>query len=300
MAVDHIVARLRAAPGSDCRGRRVGHPAGCLVLRARAALLAVLLLALAAACSTGPRRPPAGTLEPDKFLWERGTDELNKRHWLTAREYFRHLIDSYPQSPYRADAKLGLADTYLGEGSLEGNVLAINEYREFLSFYPTHRRYAQYKLGMSHFYQMHGPERDQTETREAIAELALFVRRYPTSELLPEAQKHLRIARDRLGDAEYGVAYFYVRTQKFPPAAIDRFKALLKEDPEYTRRDAVYFHLAQSLLKMDQAAEALPYLDRLIAEFEQSEYLEEAKKLASTLKADMNKKTKNGSVSHES
>ena len=89
--------------------------------------------------SAAPKQPPVGTLEPDKFLFERGTEELNKKHWLTAREYFRQLIDSYPQSPYRADAKLGLGDTYLGEGSAESNVLAVNEFREFLSFYPTHR-----------------------------------------------------------------------------------------------------------------------------------------------------------------
>jgi outer membrane protein assembly factor BamD len=301
MAVGHVVAQLTAAPSPDSCIWRVGHSCVRLVRRAKPALLAFLVLAGASACATGPKRPPVGTLEPDKFLWERGTEELNERHWLVAREYFRDLMDRYPQSPYRADAKLGLADTFLGEGSLEGNVLAINEYREFLSFYPTHGRahYAQYKLGMAHFYQMHGPERDQTETREAIVELTTFLRRYPESPLAAEGRKHLRIARDRLGDAEYVVAYFYVRTQKYPPAAIDRFMTLLKEDPEYTRRDAVYYYLAQSLLKMNRAAEALPYLDRLIAEFEQSEYLEDAKKLASTLKADMDKKTKNGSVSHE-
>jgi outer membrane protein assembly factor BamD len=297
MVVDHTSARVTAVRVSDRRGSRAGHSGALLVLRART-LLALAVLACLSACATGPKRPPVGTLEPDKFLWERGTEELNDKHWFTSREYFRQLMDSYPQSTYRADAKLGLADTFLGEGSLEGNVLAINEYREFLSFYPTHARadYAQYKLGMAHFYQMHGPERDQTETREAIAELTLFLRRYPKSSLLPEAQKNLRIARDRLSDSEYGVAYFYVRTQKYPPAAIDRFVALLKEDPEYSRRDAVYYHLAQSYLKIGRAAEALPYLDRLVSEFEQSEYLEDARKLATTLKADMTKKAKNGSM----
>ena len=293
MVVDHTCAHLTAVRSSDRLEWR-----GVLVRRVWAGL-ALLVLATLSACSSGPKRPPVGTLEPDKFLWERGTEELNKKHWLTAREYFRQLMDSYPQSTYRADAKLGLADTYLGEGSAEGNVLAINEYREFLSYYPTHERanYAQYKLGMSHFYQMHGPERDQTETREAITELTLFLRRYPKSPLVPEAQAHLRKARDRLSDSEYGIAYFYVRTQKFPPAAIDRFTTLLKEDPEYSRRDAVYFYLAQSLMKMNRTAEALPLLDRLLAEFEQSEYLEEAKKLAATLRAaDTTKKTKNGSM----
>ena len=272
--------------------------------RARlAAALSLLLVLLAglSACATGPKKPPVGTLEPDKFLFERGTEELNKKHWLTAREYFRELMDSYPQSQYRADAKLGLADTYLGEGSAESQVLAINEYREFLSYYPTHARadYAQFKLGMAYYYQMHGPDRDQSETDEAIAELTRFVEQYPRSALIEEGRKRLREARDRKSDADFRVGYFYLRTQKFPPAAIDRFNAIVKNDPEYTRRDAVYFYLAQALIRMKREAEALPYLDRLISEFEYSEHLEEAKKLAETLKADM-KKAKIGSVSHDS
>jgi outer membrane protein assembly factor BamD len=290
MAVDHTCARLMASPSSTSRvaPRRAAW---------RQAVLAILILSglggavFTSACSSASKKPPVGTLEPDKFLWERGSQELNKKHWLNAREYFRQLMDSYPQSQYRADAKLGLADTYLGENSTESKVLAINEYREFLSFYPTHARadYAQYKLGMSHFYQMYGPERDQTETREAITELKTMVQRYPASPLLPEAMKQLRQARDRLSDAEYRVAYFYVRTQKYPPAAVDRFTALLKDDPEYSRRDAVYFYLAQSLIQLKRPAEALPYLDRLVKEFEQSEYLEQAKTLAATLKTDQAK-----------
>ena len=270
-------------------------------LTAALSLLFVVLVGVSA-CGGGSKKPPVGSLEPDKFLWERGTEELNKKRWLTAREYFRELMDSYPQSPYRADAKLGLADTYLGEGSAESQVLAINEYREFLSYYPTHRRadYAQFKLGMSYYYQMHSPDRDQTETDEAITELTHFVEQYPNSPLIDEGRKRLREARDRRSDANFRVGLFYMRTGRFPPAAIDRFQTILKNDPEYTRRDSVYFYLAEALVRMKRDAEALPYLDRLIAEFEYSEHLEEAKKLAETLKADQSKKAKNGSLSHDS
>lgn len=304
MAVDNTRGRLTAAPLSVGRRHALLARASGRFLPGAMALLVLLGAAATvstSACGTASKKPPVGTLEPDKFLWERGTIELNKKHWLNAREFFRQLMDSYPQSAYRADAKLGLADSYLGEASSESRVLAINEYREFLSFYPTHARadYAQYKLGMAHFSQMYGPERDQTETREAIAELKTMVQRYPNSAIRPEALTHLREARDRLSDAEYRVAYFYVRTQKFPPAAIDRFSALLKDDPEYSRRDAVYYYLAECYMKLNRPAEALPYLDRLVAEFEQSEFLEEAKRLAATLKADPSKKARNGSSSHE-
>ena len=123
--------------------------------------------------------------EPDKFLYDRGTATLEEKHWLTAREYFRRIIDSYPQSNYRPDAKLGLADSYLGEGSTESLILAVNEYREFLTFYPTNARadYAQYKLGMTHFKQMRASQRDQSETSQAVLEFQVFVAQYPNSPL---------------------------------------------------------------------------------------------------------------------
>ena len=165
-------------------------------------------------------------------------------------------------------------------------MLAINEFREFLSFYPTHKRadYAQLKLGMAHFYQMRAPERDQTETREAIAELQTFVTRFPNSELIDEGQKYLREAKDRLGDSEYRVGVFYYRS-KWYPGAIDRLKTFLENDPAYTSRDAVYFYLGESYIKMSRSGEALPMFERLVKEFEKSEYLEQAHKRIAELKA---------------
>lgn len=263
---------------------------GRLLGRAAALLIAVAV----GACASGPRTPPVGTPEPDKFLFERGTEALNDRKWLTSREYFRQLMDTYPQSPYRADAKLGMGDTYLGERTAEAYILAANEFREFLNFFPTHPRadYAQYKLGMTHFYQMRSPDRDQTETKEAIKELTAFMEKFPNSPLAPEVSARLREARDRLGDAEYRVGLHYYRMRWYP-GAIDRWTVLLKQDPQYSNRDAVFYHLADALVKVQRPAEALPYLDRLVAEFEQSEYLELARKRLEELKSSMvNDKTK--------
>jgi len=247
------------------------------VFRAAVAAGMVAVFALSTACSGDKNIVPTGILEGDKYLMDRATEMVGRKKWYQAREYYRQLVDNYPQSNYRPDAKLGLGDTYLGEKSAESLVLAQNEYREFLTFYPTHPRadYAQYKLGMCHFGQMLAPDRDQTETREAIAELTLFVQRYPNSALMEEGRQKLRQARNRLSDSEYRVGYFYWRN-KWYPGAIERFRGLLKSDAEYTRRDAVYYHLGDSLVKMGRRAEAVPYFDRLVKEFEQSEYLAKA------------------------
>jgi len=258
--------------------------------RATLAWLLVVVLASAAvlpACAPGKRGlVPPGTTEPDKFLFDKGNEALTAKKWLVAREFFKQITETYTQSPYRPDAKLAIGDTYLGEGSAEALVLAINEFKEFLSFYPTNSRadYAQYKAGLAHVKQMRGPQRDQTETREAIRELQAFVDRYPNSKLMPEVRSKLREAKDRLSESDYLVGFFYFR-QRWYPGAIDRFKDLLKNDPEYTGRDAVYFHLAESLVKVKLEAEALPYLEKLIDEFEKSEYLEQAQRRATELKA---------------
>lgn len=247
---------------------------------------AAVALLTAVACGGNRNEVPRGITEPDRFLYQRGVEALEKKRWLTAREYFRRILDGYPQSAVRPDAKLGIGDSFQGEGTTEGYILAQNEYREFLTFYPTHARadYAQYQLGMVHFKQMRGPQRDQTETREAIREFEVFLQRYPNSSLRPEAEQRLREAKNRLGEAEYQVGYFYYR-QKWYPGAIDRFKDLLARDPEFTYRDAVYYYLGESLLQVKLDAEALPYFDKLLKEFESSEYLEKARLRVQELRA---------------
>ena len=250
-------------------------------------LITLILLGVGLGCAPGRRGlVPPGTTEPDKFLFDKGNEALNEKKWLVAREFFKQITETYTQSPYRPDSKLAIGDTYIGEGSVEAIVLAINEFKEFLSYYPTHARadYAQYKVGLAHAKQMRGPQRDQTETRETIRELQAFVDRYPNSSLMPEVRAKLREARDRLSESDYLVGFFYYR-QRWYPGAIDRFKELLKSDPQYTGRDAVYFHLAESLVKAQLQAEALPYLEKLVGEFETSEYLVEAQRLITELKA---------------
>jgi outer membrane protein assembly factor BamD len=251
----------------------------------RGVLLAILLAATG--CGGGTRDvAPANVANPDRFLYDRGVAALKERKWLDAREYFRQVVDNYPGSTLRPDAKLGLGDAYLGEKSAESLVLADSEYREFLTFYPTNQRadYAQYQLAMTYFEQMRAPDRDQTPTREALAEFQVFFNRFPESPLVPEAKQKWREARDRLSEHNFRVGQLYYRLRAYA-GAVSRFQEVLKEDPGYTGRDGVYFYLAEIFLRADRKAEALPYYDRLVTEFVESEYLSRAKERLQELKA---------------
>jgi len=247
-----------------------------------------LVAAIAGGCAARASVLPPGTADADKFLFDRGSEEAKARKWLNAREYLRNLVDNYPQSPYRPDAKLALGDTYISEKTTESLLLGANEFREFLTFYPTHPRadYAQLQLARSFTEQMLAAERDQSATKDAIKEIEIFLQRFPNSALMPEARKLERDARDRLSEASYRVGFFYFRL-KYYPGAIDRFQEILKTDPAFTNRDAVYYHLAESLYRTDRPeskAEALPYYERLLREFEKSEFLELTQKRVSELK----------------
>ncbi len=49
----------------------------------------------------------------------------------------------------------------------------------------------------------------------------------------------------------------------------------------------MYFYLGECYAKVGRPAEALPYFDKVIQEFEQSEHLAEAQKRAEAMKAEI-------------
>lgn len=230
--------------------------------------------------------PAPGEREPDRYLFDRGTESLQRRRWLDAKEYFQKIIDAYPQSSYRQEARLGIGDAQLGEGSYTSYLTSAESFREFLRFYPLNERadYAQYRLAMTQFKQMLPPERDQTPTLDTLRELDTFVRRYPNSKYMPDALKLQREARDRLSDAETSIAVHYFRRKWFQ-GAIPRLQGVLKDDPGYTHRDEVYFYLGESYYLVSRPKEALPYFDKLVTEYKVSEYLQKAQLRLAELKA---------------
>ena len=256
------------------------------------AVATLAMLAGAACGGNPPLEVPLTTEGADLVLYERGQEALAEERWSRAREYFLRIRDNYPQSPMRADARIALIETYEGENSVASMVTVLTELREFLRLYPpTHPLVplAQFKLAMVYYNQMRRPERDQSETRLAIQEFGRFLEQYDesaTPELITEVRTRLRDARDRLNDSSYLVGRFYWRLSYYA-GAVDRFREILDADPDYTRRDQVYYHLADSLAELGRGAEALPLLERLVVEFPETEYLEDATERIVELKVRM-------------
>ena len=261
----------------------------CSRRSAHCSLLLAAILAFSACASNPPTTAAPG--EADQVLLDRGNAALKERRWIRARQYYSELLESYPQSPLRAEAKLGVGDSYLGENNSAAYVYAQNEYREFLAFYPTNPKadYAQMQLGMVHFNQMLSPQRDQTSTKEAIREFDVFVQRYPNSPLINQVRQRLRESKDRLSDSDLAAGNTYLAMRHYSGAEL-RYRHILTNDPEYTRKDELYFRLAEAIEKSspERKAEALPYYERLLSEYEKSERLEEARRRVERLKSELN------------
>jgi len=256
-------------------------------------VLALGAVVLAAACgSSKPKLPAAGSMDADKFLFQRGNDGLAKKHWYEAQEYFKRLVENYPQSEYRQDAKLGLGDAYLGLKSAAADILAIAEFREFLQYYPLNARadYALYQICQAEYRMVLSPERDQTATIEAMKDMDVFLQRYATpesSKYRPDIEKLRRQAQDRLSDHEFLVGLYYFRTSaRLAGGALNRFNYLLQHDPDYTRRDEVYYYIGETLLKASKTngPQAIAYYDRIVKEFPKSKYFKQAQERLVELK----------------
>jgi len=247
-------------------------------------LCALLLLALAWSCASGQIDLEKLSSASDEIIWEAGQKALEKKNWDSARQYFRRIVDAFPQSNHQPDARIALADSYFAEGGTANYVLAVSSYREFLTLYPQHPKsdYAQFRAAESYFKQKNSPDRDQTATLQALEEYQRLLDVYPESAHVEAARERIQACRQALARANFQVGYFYQKTRQAWRAAIGRYEVILSEYPDFDRADEVLYRLAECLGNAGRYAEARPHLARLQAEFPESPFLEPARKLEAT------------------
>lgn len=252
------------------------------MLRRGAALL--LLLALGA-CAHGGVDVATLSSNSDQVVWEAAQKAYANKSWDAARQHFKRIIDGFPQSEHGPAARLGLAESHFQEGGAANYVLAIAEYREFLTLYPSHPKadYAQFQVGEAYFQQRNSPDRDQGPTEKALAEYERLLDVYPRSTYVEQTRARIHECRQSLARAEFNAGYFYQKTRQAWRASILRYEGLLNDYPDYDDLEQVFFRLAECLAASGRKAEALPYLGRLLAEYPASRYADEARKLMTAL-----------------
>jgi outer membrane protein assembly factor BamD len=238
-------------------------------MRRPALVLALLLLA---ACG-GKHVSLTGDLKYGKTAeenYQAGVAELKGGNADDAQKFFEHVRTRFPYSAQAVLADLGVADAHFAAGRF---LEAADAYESFLKLHPTHEKadYAAYRIGIAHlregpsnFFLFPEPyEKDQVRVKEAIAKLEQFVARYPSSQYLPDAQRQLTAAKDKLADHEWYVAEFYRKRRRWAGAA-GRYEALVKEYPGSRHESEALLLLAEMYLKLNERFRAQQTLQQLI------------------------------------
>jgi outer membrane protein assembly factor BamD len=226
----------------------------------------VALLALAAALAglgMGCRKPKTagkGVTAPELLST---ADRLMKQgKYDEARRSLRVLEENLPGSDEFPKAKIMLGDSYFFQGSPSYPEAEV-EYQSFLNYFPRSemRDYALYHKALCHFSAIESADRDQTETRKALASFQQLLAESPGSPYATEAKAKVVQCWRRIAEHELQVGIFYVNIFDYP-AAERRLKDLLVAYPDYVDRERAYYYLGEALRQRALAPEEVTQFNK--------------------------------------
>ena len=201
----------------------------------RACTILALVLG-AGACGGGGKGAAVEYSVSAQKNYDKGLKELDAKDWVAASKYFGFIKSRFPYSKYAVLAELRLADAEFGA---EQYLEAIDSYRLFIKFHPTHEMvangYTTFRIGEAYYKQlptdfwMFPPsyEKDQSSTEDAANELKTFLDKYPDSPYRAKAKEILVKVGKRLADHEWYVARYYWDRGK-PMGTVIRLRRLLE------------------------------------------------------------------------
>ena len=162
---------------------------------------------------------------PVDLLYSTGADQLDRRNWNAAVDYFREVERQHPYSEWSRRAILMTAFAHYESGQYAE---AVGDADRFISLYPGNASaaYAYYLKGVCYFEQIIDVGRDQAATEQTLAGLREVVRRFPHSEYAADSRLKIDMVNDQLAGKEMTIGRFYERGGQ-PIAALGRFKNVI-------------------------------------------------------------------------
>jgi outer membrane protein assembly factor BamD len=217
--------------------------------------------------------------------YEKGLTELDKKDWIAASKYFAFIKSRFPYSKYAVLSELRLADAELGA---EQYLEAIDSYRLFIKFHPTHKEvasgYASFKIGEAYYKELPEDfwlfpptyEKDQSSTEDAQNELKTYLDKYPDSQYRKQAVDILKKVGKRLADHEWYVAKYYWDRGK-PMGTVLRLRRLLERYRGVGYDIEALWLLGRAYVAVDMPDRAKLTWSELVAKFPQSSRAGEAR-----------------------
>jgi outer membrane protein assembly factor BamD len=144
---------------------------------------------------------------------------FNNGDYLEARTEFKIVVLNYPGSTVSDRAQLGLADCHF---KLKEYIIAAEEYKKLVRVYPNSEYVddAQFDIALSNFELSPKYSLDQDYTNKALEEFQKFSDDFPTSKLIPDVNKYMKLCREKLGKKYYSNAESYRKVGWYKSAII--------------------------------------------------------------------------------
>jgi outer membrane protein assembly factor BamD len=242
----------------------------------------------------------------DRVLFEEATKEVRKSHYDTGRLLFANIINTYPDSPFLALAKLAIADSFFLEGTTSSLIQAAQAYQDWLTFFPTDPLAddASLKVAEAEMRQMGLSDRDISHARKAELRLKVLLQTYPKSPLRATVEDRLREVQENLAMHNLQIARFYYDA-KFKQdkgglkGSQSRLKEIVDKYPCFSYNDEVYFRLGATYQAEEEPDEAAKYYQKLVQEYPESEFNEKAREQLNIIGAPIPEKSTPNPCSHK-
>lgn len=197
-----------------------------------------------------------------------------------ARILFKQVMQLHPDSVFSRRSKIGIADSYFGQKDSSSLIVAASEYQEYVNMYPNSpdAAYAKFQVGECYFQQMRKPERDQTNTKAAIKSFQELLEMYPGTREAADAEKRIARARENLAKHNYRIGYYNYKYRSYM-GAIQRFKYVIDEFPDFSLNDRLFFYGGKAYMAMKDWKNALSFFQKVTNSYPRSKYARKAVKL---------------------
>lgn len=214
------------------------------LLCAGAAGLALTL----AGCASSNDISKALNPDPPGKMYAEADALLARGKYERAAKKFEDLDRDHPYAPEARRAIVMAAYAYYKAGKTPEAIAAAQRYTVM---HPGTKEaaLAHHIIASAYFDEMKGPNRDQSATRKALAELQTLKTRYPDSPYARDADNRIRVAQDTLAASEMEVGRYYLKQRNYI-AAINRFKTVVT-DYQTTA------HVEEALMRLTEAYMAL-------------------------------------------
>ena len=248
-----------------------------VILRRTMAAIGLLAVGAVSACGSSQLVLPADSAGTELFQQSQALMEDEK--WGKAAEGFDTLLRNYPTSPHLPQARLALGRAYYEKDSTSSLILAVDAFRNFLTYHPSHGQvdYAQLMIAMSYMSMMRSPDRDQSQAVEALRAFEIFFEDYPDSLYGEEARTQMQLVVDNLSEHELKVAEFQMGRGRYS-AARERAEYALRKYAATSHGCDFVWIVGETHRRQGDSRQATIYFQRVLDDYPVCERAAEVRK----------------------